>query len=47
MTPVVARQLRGRGITVGRAPPDGLLALLEGWREQAVADASAGPLRNL
>ena len=35
VTPEVARQLRERGITVGRAPPDGLLAVLDGWRQQA------------
>ena len=35
VTPEVARQLRERGITVGRAPPDGLLAFLDGWRQQA------------
>lgn len=31
--PGVARQLRERGITVGRAPADGLIAFLDGWRQ--------------
>ena len=30
----VARQLRERGIGVGRAPPEGVLAFLDGWRRQ-------------
>jgi NAD(P)-dependent dehydrogenase (short-subunit alcohol dehydrogenase family) len=35
VTPDVARQLRERGITVGRAPPEEVLAFLERWRRQA------------
>jgi NAD(P)-dependent dehydrogenase (short-subunit alcohol dehydrogenase family) len=34
VTPGVARQLRERGITVGRAPPDGLIACLDTWRQR-------------
>ena len=34
MPPGVARQLRERGIGVGRAPPQGVLAFLDGWRRQ-------------
>jgi 3-oxoacyl-[acyl-carrier protein] reductase len=30
--PGVARQLRERGICVGRAPPEGMLGFLDGWR---------------
>jgi 3-oxoacyl-[acyl-carrier protein] reductase len=30
----VARQLRERGIGVGRAPPEGVLGFLDGWRRQ-------------
>jgi 3-oxoacyl-[acyl-carrier protein] reductase len=30
----VARQLEERGIGVGRAPPEGVLAFLDGWRRQ-------------
>jgi NAD(P)-dependent dehydrogenase (short-subunit alcohol dehydrogenase family) len=33
VTPRVTRQLRERGITVGSAPADGLIAFLDGWRE--------------
>jgi 3-oxoacyl-[acyl-carrier protein] reductase len=32
VAPALARQLRERGITFGRAPASGLLALLDGWR---------------
>jgi NAD(P)-dependent dehydrogenase (short-subunit alcohol dehydrogenase family) len=32
--PGVARQLRERGIGVGRSPPEGVLAFLDGWRRQ-------------
>jgi 3-oxoacyl-[acyl-carrier protein] reductase len=32
MVPAVARRLHERGITVGRAPPDGLVDFLDGWR---------------
>jgi 3-oxoacyl-[acyl-carrier protein] reductase len=32
--PEVRRQLRGRGITVGRAPPGELLTFLDTWRRQ-------------
>jgi 3-oxoacyl-[acyl-carrier protein] reductase len=31
----VARQLRERGIGVGRAPPEGVLAFLDRWRRQS------------
>jgi succinyl-CoA synthetase alpha subunit len=34
VTPGVARQLRERGITVGRAPADGLIAFLDRWRQR-------------
>jgi 3-oxoacyl-[acyl-carrier protein] reductase len=34
VAPGVARQLRERGIGVGRAPPEGVLAFLDGWRRQ-------------
>jgi len=34
VAPSVARQLRERGIGVGRAPPEGLLGFLDGWRRQ-------------
>jgi 3-oxoacyl-[acyl-carrier protein] reductase len=34
MEPEIARALRERGISVGRAPPDGVLAFLDGWRRQ-------------
>ena len=34
VTPVVARQLSERGITVGSAPPAGLIAFLERWRQR-------------
>jgi hypothetical protein len=32
--PEVARQLQERGITVGRAPTDGLIAFLDTWRQR-------------
>jgi 3-oxoacyl-[acyl-carrier protein] reductase len=32
VTPEVARQLRERGITVGRAPPGAVLSFLDVWR---------------
>jgi len=34
VTPAIARQSRERGITVGTAPPDAVLALLDGWRQR-------------
>jgi 3-oxoacyl-[acyl-carrier protein] reductase len=34
VAPDVARQLRERGIRVGRVAPTGVLALLDGWRRQ-------------
>jgi 3-oxoacyl-[acyl-carrier protein] reductase len=36
VTPAVARQLRERGISVGRAPPDEVLSFLDRWRQQAI-----------
>jgi NAD(P)-dependent dehydrogenase (short-subunit alcohol dehydrogenase family) len=35
MTPVVARQLRQRGVVVGRLPPGAALSFLDAWRRQA------------
>jgi NAD(P)-dependent dehydrogenase (short-subunit alcohol dehydrogenase family) len=35
-TPRVARELRERGISVGRAPPEEVLPLLDRWRKQAI-----------
>jgi 3-oxoacyl-[acyl-carrier protein] reductase len=35
VTPAVARRLRERGICVGRAPPDQVLAFLDRWRRRA------------
>jgi NAD(P)-dependent dehydrogenase (short-subunit alcohol dehydrogenase family) len=35
--PGVARQLRERGISVGRAPPEEILMFLDRWRRQAIA----------
>jgi 3-oxoacyl-[acyl-carrier protein] reductase len=35
VTSEVARQLRERGISVGRAPPEEVLAFLDTWRRQA------------
>ena len=32
--PGIARQLRDRGVTVGRAPADGLIACLDRWRQR-------------
>jgi 3-oxoacyl-[acyl-carrier protein] reductase len=37
VTAEVARQLHERRIQVGRVPPEKVLALLDGWRRQAVA----------
>ena len=36
VTPAVARQLRERGVTVGRAPPDEVLCFLDRWRKHAI-----------
>jgi NAD(P)-dependent dehydrogenase (short-subunit alcohol dehydrogenase family) len=36
MTTEVARQLRERGITVGRAPPEAMLSFLDRWRRRAI-----------
>jgi 3-oxoacyl-[acyl-carrier protein] reductase len=36
VAPGVARVLRERGITVGRAPPEELLSFLDRWRRQVV-----------
>jgi hypothetical protein len=36
VTPGVARQLRARGISVGRTPPEEVLAFLARWRRQAI-----------
>jgi 3-oxoacyl-[acyl-carrier protein] reductase len=36
VTPGVARQLRERGISVGRAPPEQVLSFLDAWRRQAI-----------
>jgi short chain dehydrogenase len=36
VTPGVAPQLRERGISVGRAPPDEVLSFLDSWRRQAI-----------
>jgi NAD(P)-dependent dehydrogenase (short-subunit alcohol dehydrogenase family) len=35
VTPGLARQLRERGISVGRAPPEEVIAFLDRWRRQA------------
>jgi 3-oxoacyl-[acyl-carrier protein] reductase len=35
-TPGLARQLRERGITVGRAPPEDVVPFLDRWRRQAL-----------
>jgi 3-oxoacyl-[acyl-carrier protein] reductase len=35
--PGIGRQLRERGITVGTAPPEAVLAFLDGWRRRAVS----------
>jgi NAD(P)-dependent dehydrogenase (short-subunit alcohol dehydrogenase family) len=37
VTPGIARELRERGISVGRAPPAGVLSLLDGWRRRVIA----------
>jgi NAD(P)-dependent dehydrogenase (short-subunit alcohol dehydrogenase family) len=34
--PGIARQLRERGITVGRPPPEAVLRFLEEWRRRAI-----------
>jgi NADP-dependent 3-hydroxy acid dehydrogenase YdfG len=34
--PGIARQLRARGISVDRAPPDAVLTLLDAWRRRAI-----------
>ena len=36
MTPGLERQLRERGITVGRAPPGAVLPFLDEWRPRAI-----------
>jgi NAD(P)-dependent dehydrogenase (short-subunit alcohol dehydrogenase family) len=36
LTPAVERQLRDREITFGRAPPEDMLAFLDGWRRHAI-----------
>jgi 3-oxoacyl-[acyl-carrier protein] reductase len=36
IAPELARQLRERGITVGRAPPGEVLSLLDGWRRRGI-----------
>jgi hypothetical protein len=36
VAPSVARQLRKRGISVGRGRPEQLLALLDRWRRQGI-----------
>jgi succinyl-CoA synthetase alpha subunit len=36
VTPRVARQLRERGISVGRARPEEVLSFLDRWRQQAI-----------
>lgn len=36
VTPDVARQLRARGISVDRAPPEEVLTFLDTWRRQAI-----------
>ena len=37
VTPGVARQLDERGISIGRAPPEDVLAYLDRWRKQTIA----------
>ncbi len=37
VTPGAARQLRERGISIGRAPPEDVLAFLDRWRKDAIA----------
>jgi len=34
--PGVARQVRKRSVTVGRAPPEAALALIDGWRRRTI-----------
>jgi len=36
ITPEVARQLRERGVTVGRAPPEAVLSFLDEWRRRPI-----------
>lgn len=36
ITPEVERQLRERGITLVRAPPEAVLPFLDGWRRRAI-----------
>jgi hypothetical protein len=36
ISPGTARQLRERGITVGRAPPEGVLSFLDRWRRRPI-----------
>ena len=36
VSPTAARQLDERGISVGRAPPEEVLSLLDKWRRQAI-----------
>ena len=40
VTPGVARQLRERGISVGRAPPEDVLPFLDRWRRHAMTERS-------
>ena len=37
VTPAVARQLRERGISVGRAPPEDVLPFLDRWRGHTIS----------
>jgi 3-oxoacyl-[acyl-carrier protein] reductase len=46
MTSVVARQLRQRGVTVGRAPPGAVLSFLDAWRRQAIGRDLGGRLES-
>ena len=39
MAPGVAQQLRERGVTVGRAPPEAVLAFLDRWRGKPSVEA--------
>jgi shikimate 5-dehydrogenase len=36
VTPGVARQLRDRGISIGRVPPEEMLSFLDRWRRQSL-----------
>lgn len=40
MAPGVAQQLRDRGVTVGRAPPEAVLAFLDRWRREPPVEGS-------